>query len=180
VRRPESSLNCNIRSICMEAFFWCSVVQSFAGSGIEFGSNDIAVMLGERIHVNALGDVLADEAIGVFVGSAFPGMVWGGEVELQLQCLLDERIAVKLRSIVGGDGSELIGVAPCNTQRSSIELLHRSGLELADEHVAGLALHQTHDAVLAAFADHGVDLPVAELAASLHARGSLGDVPFAG
>src|SRR3954463_977050 len=107
-------------------------------------------------------------------------MVRSGEIELQLQCLLDERVAVKLRSVVGGDGRELIGVAPGDAQRASIELLHRPGLELADEHVSRLALHQTHDAVLAAFADHSIDLPMAELAARLHTGGSLGDVPFAG
>src|SRR5690242_5343956 len=107
-------------------------------------------------------------------------MVRSGEVELQLQGLLDERVTVKLRSVVCGDGSELIGMAPGNAKRSSIELLHRSSLELADEHVSSLALHQAHDAVLAAFADHGVDFPVADPAAALHAGRPLRDMSLAG
>ena len=70
------------QSIRIEAFLRCSVVKSSAGPGIELDGNHVAVVLREGGHIDAFGYVLTDEAVGVFVGSAFPGMMWSGEVEL--------------------------------------------------------------------------------------------------
>ncbi len=61
-----------------------------------------------------------------------------------------------------------------------VKLLCRSGLELADEGVAGFALDQAADAMLVAMAYHGVDLPMADVAAPEHLRWAFGDMALAG
>ena len=44
-----------------------------------------------RVEVGALGEVLADQAVGVLVGAALPGMVRQREVEDRAGRLLDPR-----------------------------------------------------------------------------------------
>jgi hypothetical protein len=57
-------------------------------------------------HAQSLGQVLTDEAIGVFVGPTLPRVMGCGEVETNVSGALDLRVAVKLSAIVGSDGLE--------------------------------------------------------------------------
>jgi hypothetical protein len=54
---------------------------SLPWSGIELLCDGVALALGEQAHALALGQVLTDQAIGVFVAAAFPGVVGSGEVD---------------------------------------------------------------------------------------------------
>jgi len=55
--------------------------ESFARTGIEGLGDGRALELGERGEVGAFRKVLADEAVGVFVGATFPSVVRVGEVD---------------------------------------------------------------------------------------------------
>ncbi len=57
--------------------------ESFPRSGVELGGDAIAVVLGEVRHALAFREVLADQAVGVFVGPAFPGMVRRREINVR-------------------------------------------------------------------------------------------------
>ena len=48
-------------------FRGCLVVESFSGSIVEFLGDGIQVKLGERGEVASFGEVVADEAVEVFV-----------------------------------------------------------------------------------------------------------------
>ena len=62
----------------------------------EVGGDPIAVVLGEVGHAFAFREVLAEEAVSVLVGAAFPGMVRRREVEPRGYLLLEGRVAVEL------------------------------------------------------------------------------------
>ncbi len=79
------------------AFLRGTVAKPFAGPVVELCRNAIAVVLRQVFHALALGQVLPDQAVGVFVGAAFPGMVRRGEVEAGLGRMLDHRVAMELR-----------------------------------------------------------------------------------
>ena len=59
-------------------------------------------MLGEFGHAVSLGEVLSDEAVGVLVGTSFPGMMGISEVESGVGEALDVLIAMEFGSVVGG------------------------------------------------------------------------------
>ena len=67
-------------------------------------SDGIALCLGERGQGGALRQVLANQAVGVLVGTALPGVVGRGEVELETSLSLNGCVAVELGSVVGSDG----------------------------------------------------------------------------
>lgn len=164
------------RASGIEALLWGLEVETLARSGVEFVGNDVALTLGECSHAGAFGEVRANQAIGIFIGAALPGVMGGGEVELQSERALDRGIAVELGAVVGDDGAKVFGVVLGQANGAVVELMRRSRLELADQEVAGFALHRADDAMLVAVAHHGVDLPVAELAASKHPRRAFGDM----
>ena len=55
---------------------------ALSGSEVQSVGNRIAVGLGNGRHGGFFGNVLADQAVEIFVASPFPGMVGGSEVAL--------------------------------------------------------------------------------------------------
>ena len=51
---------------------WGLVGKAFSRAGVEEGFNTFDVCLGQLVKAVAFGEILADEAVGVFVESAFP------------------------------------------------------------------------------------------------------------
>src|SRR5581483_7983370 len=139
---------------------------------VEMLSDAIAVALGEVAEVGALGQVLAEEAVGVFVGAALPGVMWQGEVDAGVKAAFDRAIAVELGAVIRGErvhgmrfvAQELHG--PASGERTG------GAGKFADTDQAALALHDGEHACLAA-AMNGVDLPVTTTAAPLDDRWSL-------
>jgi len=58
------------------------VAEAFLGAMIVKGSDLAAGSLGKVSERSAFWQVLADEAVGVFVGAAFPRVMRSGEVDL--------------------------------------------------------------------------------------------------
>ena len=79
---------------------------SFSRPIVEPAGDLVALSLGERRHRGVLLNVLSYKAIGVFVGAALPGVIRSGEVDGDPGDLLDLPVAVKLGSVVSGDGFE--------------------------------------------------------------------------
>ena len=55
---------------------------AFAGAVVELGGDNLALALGEVGQAGAFWEVLADEPVGVLVGTALPSMMRSGEVYL--------------------------------------------------------------------------------------------------
>ena len=71
---------------------------SFAWSVIELFGDCITGALSQGGHALALGEVLADQAVGVLVGSPFPAVVRRGEVVFHSTARFHPRVAVELWS----------------------------------------------------------------------------------
>ena len=138
------------------------------------------MILIELGHAGAFRDVLSDQAIGVLVSTSLPGVVRSGEVEGHLSRTLNGSVVMELGAIVGGDGLEVLGVLPDESDSACTGLLLRPRPELTDEQVATLALDQAHDAMLAAGAHDGVDFPMAEGSARFNTVWSFADMSLAG
>src|SRR6266700_3786158 len=92
------------------AFLRGSITEPLPRSAVEFRRDPIAIVLGEVGHALALGEILAHEAIGVFVGAAFPGVMWCGEVEAGRGRPLEPDIVVEFGAVIDGDGPHGMGL----------------------------------------------------------------------
>lgn len=106
--------------------------EPFTRAVVEFFGNLVAFVLGEMLEARSLGQVLTNEAIGVFVGSAFPGVIRGSEIEFDTGVVLDVLITMELGAVVEGDGFEVVTEAGDGTSHSAIGLLDVSSGELFD------------------------------------------------
>jgi hypothetical protein len=136
------------------------------------------VPLCEVAHGFALGEILTDQAIGIFVEATLPGMVRCSEVEVGAGGLFDFAVLMELGAVVGGEGSDVAGLALDQGDDAFVQFVGCAGFEFADEGVFGFAFDHAEDAVVVVGADNGVDFPVAESGTVFGAGWTLGDVAF--
>jgi hypothetical protein len=79
------------------------IAVSLAWSVIESESDLGSPGLAEVPHRGTFRDVLSKEAVGVLVRTAFPGVVWSGEVEGRAGGALGVAVTMELGSVVYGD-----------------------------------------------------------------------------
>lgn len=128
-----------------------------------------------------LGRVLAEQAVGVLVGAAFPRVVGGGEGEAGGGGPLERGVVMELRAVVGGDGAHGMGLGPDEAGGAGVDLGRPADAQLAEEDVAGLALDEGEGAGAGlAGSAHGIHFPVAQLGARLDDLRPGGDGPFPG
>ena len=83
---------------------------AFAGSGVELGGDVVEHAGAVEGQVGALGQVLAQQAVGVLVGAALPGRVRVAEVDVQAGGLGDLDVVGHLPALVPGQGQpQLLG-----------------------------------------------------------------------
>ena len=152
---------------------------AFAWSCVELVGNYIAVLLSDGRHVHSFRQVLSDQTVEVLVGTALPGVVGRGEVELELSGLFDLFIGMELGAIVGGDGAKWSTVFFHEVDRAPGSFGSGACSQFADEHESGFAFHDADDAMLAGMADDGVDFPVTFLGALVCCQRAVADGAFA-
>jgi hypothetical protein len=122
--------------------------QSLSRPHIQLTSHLIAIGLGNRAHTHALGEVLPQEPIEVFVGASLPRMVGRGEIAFDGVNHFNDPVVVELRSVVEGDGLEPAAVLGDGHHSGFVGLGHAVARELLDNGKAGLALHQGEHAMV--------------------------------
>ena len=76
----------------------------FSGSRVQLIGYPVTIGLRNVFHAGPLGDVLADQTVGVFICTAFPGMIGRREIAGHRESLLNRFVAMELRAIVEGNG----------------------------------------------------------------------------
>ena len=137
-----------------------------------------ASLLGESLHRCSFWDVLSNQTVRVLVRSAFPRSVRISEVDLHSGCCFDLFVAVKLRSVVDGDGAEQVSVLLDHGDDAAVDIDDPSSPQLANDRCAGDAFDQSHDAVAGLNSDNDIHLPVADLFSLVGRRWPFGNVRF--
>src|SRR6185436_11861889 len=118
-----------------------SVAEAFAWALVQLPRNGRTLRLREMRHAGPLGEVLADEAVGVFIRAAFPGMMRRGEIHLGRGRSLERCIPMKLRAVIACERVDGMRLLPQERNRPTIKFGHGSRAEFAQHEVASLALH---------------------------------------
>jgi len=140
-----------VRGFEAEAFAW-TVIEDVGDGG--------ALVLGEGREVGAFREVLADEAVGIFVRAAFPGVVGSGEVDGDLESSCDGFIGMKLGAVIGSDGFDEGFVFSEKFDRALGGMCRGSVRQLSDPNLAAEAVDDGDDAGFSGTADC-IDFPVA-------------------
>jgi len=85
-------------------FVWCHPVECLSRTIVQSGSNDIRLTLGQDGKVGTLGQVLVQQAVGVFVHPLLLQTARIGEVHSQPSLRTRQRLAQHFVSLVLGDG----------------------------------------------------------------------------
>ena len=118
-------------------------------------------------HALPLGEVLADEPIGVLVESTFPRVVRLGEVEDYPGRPLDLLVGVELGAVVRRHREHAVFLSSDEVYGSFPYLLLGAILELADGDQTGLAFDHREHAVFVSGTHDGVHFPVSDFGALL-------------
>ena len=122
---------------------------SFSGSVVEFASDGVALGLRETVHAYAFRKVLANEAVGVLVRSAFPRVIRCGEVEGDGGCTFDVLVSVELASVVSSDGLEPAWILFHETKETCVGRRNGAIAESTNDYVSGLSVDSSEDAASA-------------------------------
>ncbi len=138
--------------------------------------NAIAVVLGEVGHALAFREILPEQAVGVFVSAALPGMVRGGEVEAGTGRAFEGCVAMELGAVVDGDGTDGAALMPDQLGGPAVHLGGCASPQLPEQEVASFSFDQAqHTGPRLAGSEHRVRLPMPNLRAFLHYSGACGD-----
>ena len=87
----------------VEFLSWGLSVQDDAGSAVEAVLDGLDLGVGDGGEAGALGEVVADQAVGVLVGGALPGAVGVGEVDRDVGGSGEGGVLGHLAALVPGD-----------------------------------------------------------------------------
>ena len=148
-------------------------------SVVELGGEGGALALSERSEVGALAKVLPKEPIGVFIGTAFPGVVGSGEVDFGVEAFFEGFVHVELGTVISRDGMDGMRFVAQDVGGARQSLLRPDARQLADAHESAFAFDHGDRGRLPAAVDC-VDFPVAEPGALVDDRRSFRNHAFAG
>jgi hypothetical protein len=94
---------------------------SFTRTGVQFLRNSIALSLSKILHAGSFRDVLANQSVGIFVGTSLPGVMRICEVKASVCRGLDFRILMKLGAVIRGDRFERSGLTVQQLDATPIE-----------------------------------------------------------
>ena len=113
------------------------------------------------------------EAVRVLVGTTFPGVIRSGEVEGRAGSSLDLAVAVKLGTVVDGDGLKQVLMGANQLNDTTVRGADRSRAQLTEQQTAAHALDEADHAVTIRRTDDGVHPPMAGLLAQLNSGWTL-------
>ena len=79
--------------------------EGFTGSTVQSRGDGVQVVSGVSAEVGAFGEVLAEQAVGVLVGSTLPGTLGVAEVDVKIGVYAELSVLGHLGSLVPGQGT---------------------------------------------------------------------------
>ena len=155
-----------------EYLVWGSECQSFPGAVIEPVHDLLQFFRGDGTQVTPLGKVLADPAMGIFGGPAFPGGVRRGEGHTGSQGLGDAFLRGAFGAIIEGQGMDASAHGAQELHGRLTEGLSGAVGERGEPGVAAFAFHPGDQHPVVPVADERIALPVSDPAALIHDRGA--------
>ena len=70
---------------CVMDFHGCFESEAFSGAIVEFALDVSKGRRGDQFEIGSFGEVLAKQAVHIFVGATFPGTIGIGEVAWYVQ-----------------------------------------------------------------------------------------------
>ena len=140
-----SSLKCNTGDVVEfefgEDFVRCTEAEDFARPVIEGVLDGVEFVLSDEVEIHALGQVLADEAIGIFIGATLPRAVWITEEDVHAQPPGQSVVLSHLGALVVGEGLAQARGDAAQAEREAFEHgVGASVIELDEHEVAAGAL----------------------------------------
>src|SRR5664280_479756 len=162
-RANEMADSAGGRNDLCELLRWCHVAESLARTSVEASLDVSKVGRADVREVDALGQVLAEEPIGVLVGAALPGRVWVAEVDGDVGGDGEGRVVGHLGALVPGDGApELFRQGLDGRAHRHVDGLSGTvAVEVEEEQEPACPLHERPHGGVTAFAQDDVALPVA-------------------
>lgn len=125
----------------MHALGWGLPAEGFTWAGVEFGGDGVEVLTGVGREIGSLGEILPEQAVGVFVGASLPGTGGVTEVDRHVGCRGELVVASHLNTLVPGQGPfELRGQVKDGVEERIADQVRCTSVGKVDEHeVAGAA-----------------------------------------
>ena len=101
-----------VEGVWHKQFSWASKVETFSGSRIELPGNGIKLCLREAGEIGALGEILAQQAIGILVDAALPRAVRIGEIHGDASDFGKPCVLRHLAPLVVGQGKTSLRIHP--------------------------------------------------------------------
>src|SRR5450755_1146734 len=141
---PSGSCRCDDLG---EPLGGCHPAERLSRSAVEFRGNSVELFLGEAVEVGALGEVLAQQPVGVLVRSALPRTAGIAEVDLDAAVDRERGVLEHLLALVPGQrATQLLGQRPDAAYQRVADRFGAVTVGERDElAVAGLALNQRRD-----------------------------------
>ena len=151
-----------------EEFCGCFPSQGFSGPDVEPPCDIVELFLREQRQVGALGQVLAQQAVGVFADAALPGSVRMGEVDVDSGVPGQGLVVSHLRSLVVGQGAAQLAVEAVEDLGEGLcGQVGPAAVQLDQGDEQGSAFDQRADLRAVVLADDQIALPVARDQAQL-------------
>ena len=103
---------------------------------------------------------MADETIGIFIGSSFPGRIWKGKIKVAFQSLCYFFMIPKLFSIVGRNRMDLVRNGVQQPFDGIFRIFFCSLVHLVNKGKSRLSFRYRDDSLLMGFANDCIRFPV--------------------
>ena len=150
----------------------CFESQPFSGAVIKPAHGLVEFFLSDGTEVAPFGEVLANQAVGIFVGTAFPGVVRMSEIHPGGEGVCDALVLSTFGAVVEREGMD---TAPEGTQELHGRLAECLGGALrkrGEQGVAAFAFHPGDQYAPMTVTDKCVTFPVADATALIYDRGT--------
>ena len=142
---------------------------------VEIVGDLIALRLRHIAHADALGKVLSQQAVEVFVAATLPRVVRRGEIDLHRELPFECDVVVKLGAVIERERLEVAAVPTDGAGSRSRDLIGVAGGQLFDDRETGFAFDQREHAMPQVTADHRVTFPMPDALSVLDFQRSLGN-----